>query len=516
MSTRSRRVLAVVAVLAFAAAAGPAPAAVVRPPTGFPSLPQSVASPHFVVHYTTAGDHATSPDAAATLSANAETAYRLIVETWGYPPPKDDGDGRTDLYIANLGTGAGAAREEPSLEQSTSWILVSTANLTSPYPIAHEFFHAVQMGIYAHEESWLDESTAEWAGQNVVSALGMNAPPNWYDAPWVSLNCGWPGPCDDQDIGGYRGSIFMEYLDERHGMTLVRDVYRRAAELGAGNGQAHSMQALSDALAARGSSVSGEFVGYALAASSGQINRLGVTNARPRVVHSLVTGTATGPLGPVPLTVDHLAFTNLLIMGQSRGTYVGACADERLSVEVALPPGIPTQPAFVSGTTVTPLAVGEGVARGVLPWSDCSSSTTTLVVPNGSTTADDQPFPVTLDVRLVNPVGASVTPPATPATKLSVKARAGAHGKLTLKIRTAVGGKLTIKATTRRNRNTRTYATAKKTVKRAGTVTVVLKPTTTAARLLRRARKQKVTAAITFRPVTGRQRTVRVTATVKR
>ena len=510
----ARVLLALVATLA--AGAPTADAAVVRPPTGFPSLPQTVPSPHFVVHYTTAGDHATSPEAAATLSANAETAYRLIVETWGYPPPKDDGDGRTDLYIANLGTGAGAAREEPSLEQSTSWILVSTANLTSPYPIAHEFFHAVQMGIYAHEESWLDESTAEWAGQNVISALGMNAPPNWYDAPWVSLNCGWPGPCDDHDIGGYRGSIFMEYLDERHGMTLVHEVYTRAAQLGAGNGQAHSMPALSDALAARGSSVSDEFLGYALAASSGQINRLGVTSARPRVVNSLVTGTITGPLGPVPLVVDHLAFTNLLIMGQSRGTYVGACADERLSVEIALPPGIPTQPAFVSGTTITPLTITGGVARGVLPWSDCSSSTTTLVVPNGSTTADDQPFPVMLDVRLVNPVGESATPPTTPVTTLSVKARAGAHGKVTLRIRTAVAGKLTIKATTRRNKKTRTYATAKRTVKRAGTVTVVLRPTTTAARLLRTARKQKLTIAITFRPKTGRLRTVRVTTTVKR
>lgn len=497
--------------------AAPAGAAVTRPPTGFPSLPESVASPHFVVHYTTTGSDATNAGAATALANYAESAYFWIVTTWGYPPPKDDGDGKTDIYVTQLpGIGAGAAADSNGPATSTAFIVTNTNNIGVVYPVAHEFFHTIQMGMYQHEEGWLDESTAEWAGQNVVVALGGEAPPNWYPSPWVPLNC-MGATCTDQDAAGYRGSIFMEYLDEKYGMDLIRDVYVRAAAAGAGNYLAHSLQVLSDAIAARGGTLSGDLVGYALAASSGAINRPGVTTKRPRSWASYVTGDNVGRLSPVTLSVDHLALKSLFLMGASPYDSRVSCSARSLGVEVALPAGVPTQPALVRGTTVTPLAISGDVARGELPWSTCYNSNAVLVLPNGSTSADGQPFAVTLTLTNTEPpyIGQDETPPKT--TRLTAKAKAGKRGKVTLKVTTATTGTLTMKATTKLTSRSkaRTYATAKKKVARAGTTTVTLTPTKTAAKLLRSKKKLKLTIAVTFAPKTGARRTVRVTCTVR-
>src|SRR4051812_29426209 len=77
-----------------------APAYADRP--GVPSnLTQSVVTDHFVVHYTTqAGDPNAVTDAAAQqLARFAERSYGDETGRLGMPPPKDDGDGKTDVYV---------------------------------------------------------------------------------------------------------------------------------------------------------------------------------------------------------------------------------------------------------------------------------------------------------------------------------------------------------------------------------------------------------------------------------
>lgn len=495
----------------------PAMAAPVRPPSGIPSRPDSVATAHFVVHYTTTGSDATTPATAQQLADHAETAYAWIVGTWGYPPPKDDGDGKTDIYVATLpGVGAATGPDNGAPATSTAFLIINPPNMSTVYPVAHEFFHAIQMGVYQHEEGWLDEGTAEWVGQNVVVATGGEAPPNWYPSPWVPLNC-MGDTCSDQDVGGYRSSIFFEYLDEKYGMDLVRDVYQRAAAAGAGTYVAHSLQVLSDAIAARGGNLSDDLSGFAIAATSGQILRPGVTSKRPRTWASYTTGTNVGRMPPITLGVDHLSFKGLFVMGASPYDHPSSCSSRRLDVEIPLP-GVPTQPALVHGSTVTPLTATDGVARASTPWSTCYNSNAVLVVPNGSTTADGQAFPVTFTLVDTEPPYTDQnqdTPAPVPTTRLTVKAKARTRGRVSLRVTTAKAGTLTVKATTRVNRRTRTYASTKKTVRRAGTMTVTLIPTKTAAKLLKAKRRLTLRIVVRFTPKTGARRTVVTSCTIR-
>lgn len=512
----STAIVLVAGVLALAPST--AAAAAVRPPAGFPSLPQQAVSPHFIVHYTTTGASTITPDVAATLSANAEQAYSRLIGEWGYPPPMDDGDGKTDIYVAQIpGLGAAAGRDDQVADHTTGFVILPPVSAPFLYAVAHEFFHVIQFGIWTHEQSWLTESTAEWAGQNVFVAGGGQAPPNWYPHPWVPLDC-TGSACADGDSSGYRGSIFMEYLDERFGMGIVNEVFGQAAALGAGTTSPHSLQALGDAIAAHGTSLGDVLDDYAVAAVAGTINRPGVTGKTPSAQYSLVTGNILGAYKPVTIGVDHLAFNTLLLAGNAADANPSSCQALTLTLAVDLPPGVLTRPTFVATPAgppaqATALAVSGSTASIMVPWSDCSSSSGALVLPNGSTSLDGQGFVV--HVTVARPASAK------PSNHFTTRTKTAAKGAITLTITTAAPGRITAKATavdrTRKHKRARTvtYATRTVSARRAGRTTFTLKPTSTAKKLLKRAKKLKLTIRITFTPTGGTRATTTKTVTVR-
>lgn len=402
--TPSRLQAPILATAALAAAllvlAMPAPLArAARPPV--PAPVSELAGPHFVIHYTTSGGTVAdrlTPEGAATALANAETAYAWYLSQ-GYPAPLNDGDGKTDIYVFAVPIGPAAGRDSESADQTSGFILL-TPSANNIYAVAHELFHVIQFAIYTHT-GFFSESSAEWAGQAVVAANGGSPPPNWFPDPWVPLDCLGSG-CGDA-AGGYRGSIFWEYLSEHYGTGIVHEAFNRDAALGAADHQAHDIQALGEALAAHGSSIAAAFDGYALAAVAGQITRPGVLPYTPTPSQLLY---AEQPITYVPqtVTVNHLAMRVIAFLGA--GDEATPCRPATLHLQVALPSGVPTQPVFVTyppsgyppATAVYPLAVSGATASAEVPWATCSSSVGALALPNASTNADGQAFTVNFSV----------------------------------------------------------------------------------------------------------------------
>lgn len=396
-TTPSRRRSAILAIVAVAAALLlQVPAAqAARPPV--PAPVSELAGPHFVIHYTTSGGSPAdrlTPEGAATALANAETAYAWYLSQ-GYPAPLDDGDGKTDVYVFAVPIGPAAGRDNEAADQTSGYILLTPA-ANNVYAVAHELFHVIQFEIFAHS-GFFSESSAEWAGQAVVAAGGGAPPPNWFPDPWVSLDCLGSG-CGDA-AGGYRGSIFWEYLSERFGTGIVHESFDREALLGSSDHQAHDLQALGETLAARGTSIAAAFNGYAQAAVAGQITRPGVVPHSPAASRLFYAEQAVDYV-PQIVRVNHLAMRVIAFLGAA--DEATPCRQATLQLQVDLPPGVPTQPVFVilppSGyppaTAVYPLAVSGSTASAQIPWATCSAAVGSLALPNASTSADEQAFTV--------------------------------------------------------------------------------------------------------------------------
>lgn len=395
-----------------------APAArAARPPV--PAPVSELVGPHFVIHYTSSGGTAAdrlSPEGAATALANAETALSWYLSQ-GYPPPMSDGDGKTDIYVFAVPIGPAAGRDDESADQTSGFILL-TPSTTNIYAVAHELFHVIQFGIFAHS-GFFSESSAEWAGQAVTAATGGSPPPNWFPDPWVPLDC--LGPACGDAAGGYRGSIFWEYLSERYGTGIVHEAFSREAALGSADHRAHDLQALEEVLAAHGSSLAAALNGYALAAVAGQITRPGVLPHLPAPSLRLIPE-QVGIYAPLSVTVNHLAMKVVSFDGAADSA--APCTRATLQLQVDLPPGVPTQPVFViypsSGlppaSGIYPLAISGGTASAEIPWATCAAAIGALALPNASATADGQVFTVHFGV------GAGSAEHRKPRPRLSGKA----------------------------------------------------------------------------------------------
>lgn len=386
---RRTAILAIAAVVAALLVQAPI-AQAARPPV--PAPVSELAGPHFVVHYTSSGGSSAdrlSPEGAATTLANAEAALAWYLSQ-GYPMPLDDGDGKIDIYVFAVPIGPAAGRDDESTDQTSGYILL-TPSANNVYAVAHELFHVIQFAIFSHS-GFFSESSAEWAGQAVYAAQGGSPPPNWFPDPWVSLDC--LGPACGDAAGGYRGSIFWEYLSEHYGTGIAHE-----ALLGSADHQAHDVQALDETLAAHGSSLSAAFNGYAQAAVAGQITRPGVLPHTPAPSRLFF---AEQPVDYVPqsFTVNHLAMRVIAFLGAA--DEAAPCTKATLQLQVDLPPGVPSQPVFVTyppsgyppATGIHPLAVSGTTASAEVPWATCSASVGSLALPNASTSGDAQAFTV--------------------------------------------------------------------------------------------------------------------------
>lgn len=318
--------------------------------TGYSQTSQHTCSQRLCVHWETGSGNAPPPDDSdgngvpdqvdTTLSV-FETVWAKEIGEMGYRPPPPDfkpPNQNLDVFLADLG-GEGAygycaldnpGRSDISPRHSPSFCTVDNDYRTSQYPIgrplqnlqvtaAHEFFHAIQFGYDYLEDRWFMEGTATWAEDEVFDGANDNYQYLHASAlshPHVSLDyVGVQG--EPSGLYKYGNWIFFRFLAEAFGSgqgdpSIVRDAWLRA-DTGAGAADDYSLEALKNALAARGRSFDKLFVDYVaknyLADSfySEGAAYLKELTARPPHVAAFTLSSGERSTGARSVTLNHLA-----------------------------------------------------------------------------------------------------------------------------------------------------------------------------------------------------------------
>jgi hypothetical protein len=405
--------------LLFAISASPAAA------RNFPFLDQAMTSPHFVVHYTasfddtdadTTTDNTFAQQSAGDLLVLAEKAYAGLAAL-GYPPPVDDGDGRTDIFVFDSPDPqfGYAMPDDPFAAQSSGWIALDPAFATSVHPITHELYHLTQFAIWMGSQTWLTEATAEWSGLRLAGypAYGLSM----FDAPGVSLDC-YGDICGEfgYEQGGYNRWVFVEYLSQRFGTGFAEELFERARDLGSTGAPLVPLEA---ALAARGTSLSAVFFDFARQQMTGGHTAAGLQGRQAAPAAILYTGTASATLAAQSVVVNHLAARYVAFKPALDGEIVSTpCYAATLDVTVTVPAGIGAKPVWYwngPGGAATELPLDGSTAKLSVPWWTCSTDYRgMLMLPNTSTTTDAQEFVVSASIAVDR---SRLTPaPATPVT----------------------------------------------------------------------------------------------------
>ncbi|MEO9325502.1 MXAN_6640 family putative metalloprotease [Nocardioides sp. C4-1] len=226
-------------------------------------------SRHFCVHHVTSTTDAPArPSWPATTLAVLEDVWRHHVERLGYRPPAPDGrrggDARFDVYLKDVGSRgvygycAPERRVTGKPKQASGFCVLDNDFARSQYgraprqslrvTAAHEFFHAVQFAYDFAEDPWLLESTATWMEERYADDVDDNRAYLRFGQlarPRVPLDRFEP-----TGYAHYGNWPFWEYLGQRFGTDVVRQVWRRAGTGGLPDDD--SAQALRHVLAKRG------------------------------------------------------------------------------------------------------------------------------------------------------------------------------------------------------------------------------------------------------------------------
>lgn len=189
--------------------------------------------------------------------------------------PNDGGDGRLDIYLANLGDDriyGYCTTDDPNADNpipttfAVSAYCVIDDDFREPIfsdqtplgntkvTVAHEFFHAVQAAYDWKEDLWLFEGTAAWIEDEVYDAINDNRQylaRSPLTASFVPLDLGAQG-------FQYGSWIYFRRLSERFGPRIVRSIWNRA-DASASGPDDYSAQAISRALSGRGTTFRAAF-----------------------------------------------------------------------------------------------------------------------------------------------------------------------------------------------------------------------------------------------------------------
>lgn len=403
-----RRGLSVLVFLLAAVLGGPALAA---PPPDAGTYTDTLTTEHFVVHFTgsLAEDDPIVRQWAGELAANAEWALETYA-SWGFPAPVDDGDGnnRIEVWVGELDDiqedllglavpiGAGATR--------AGYILVDDDAVREPHVIAHEVFHLVQFAMFHGGNAWFYEATAEWAALRLRGfpadvfldaeddAVDFHEPDNSIDCE--GAQCGLEG----YEAGGYSRWTFWQYLAERWGQGVVKEVWDDVA--------AHADpgydgdDAIAAVLAGKGTTLPAVLNDYALALLKGEFQTESLKGKLPRAYGTVETPRLDATLIPVRVAVNRLA-TRFLQFAPPAQPSDDHCHPATLTLTVTLPSGVTSRPHFYVPATgaLTALSVNGTTATGTAAWDTCSSEAPGfLSLPNGSATLDARTFVVTASV----------------------------------------------------------------------------------------------------------------------
>lgn len=424
------------AVLAAGVLAGPAPAA--RPPIGDHQL----TSTHFMVHYNTGTDPLTgkllpgdiTETEAGDIASYAEQAY-AVYRSWGYAAPVNDGDGLIDIYALSL-------LGPPAQESLANWDNIAGPGPSSGYFIlappdelatfatldgfttqeeeqeivAANVFYLFEFSKWvptSQADTWLWYGPATWAAVDSMTFQPQMALGN----PDIALNCrdNIPGHmmCDPNfyEDGGFSRWAFFHLLASKYGNGFFNTVL---ANGGAGQ---NATTALSNALAAQGTTLADAYIDYVNRYMSGNLGPSFLTSVRPPVYASVIAGakpvTTTKTVAVVP--ANHLSTRYVTFQrGDTDGSH--ACFAASLTINVTMPSGTSSRPAFfwdTTGSSVQPLSINGNTASITVPWDTCDWGATRgwVSVPNASTNVDGATFTVSYSMTVDTTTPATATPP---------------------------------------------------------------------------------------------------------
>ena len=443
-----------VVALAAAVAAGvlalPASSAL---PTGLvqrPVMEHSVTTTHFIVHYDSdiLGDGTPSLDYVTQTEANdvasyAEQAYSFFTSL-GYPAPKDDGDGHIDIYLLDLYSNAPAVEAGNFPDGALTYPVSDSASIDMDTPADIEQYYAAKLGDTQEEEEtwvvaqqlfdlfeydtwtpsnggdlWLIEGAATWAAYDLLG-FPSGPPVTTLGPPDIALDCHETlgllfQMCDRSwyvDHGLSRWA-FYQLLASKFGNTFVHNVLVNGAA-----GQS-STTALSNALAAKGSSLADVFNQYAADYMSGNFGVPALAAIRPPVQANVLTGDVAATLPATQVPVGHLA-ARYVTFQRGDGSDSHACYAAKLTINVTMPSGTSSQPYYfwdVPGSTPQPLSVSGNSASITVPWDTCNwgDARGWVSLPNASTGVDGVTFTVSgsVTVDTTTPASASSAPSPT-------------------------------------------------------------------------------------------------------
>lgn len=378
-------------------------------------LTSTVTTAHFVLRYNPATP---SPVSGMTIDAYAqagasdfEEAYGHLVTGGGSDPnaglrqPTDDGDGKTDVYLAapkdRPTFQGGTVYRDPSLGSAYMFMTPTMARTGFRFRTAHEFMHVIQNAYTPGVGDGLGEGFANWAAEWALADIDPldNNFYSEYDGdaphPWLPLDCSY-GSWDGTGCGnGYWQWLFVQAQVEDYGPDFATGYLDRFAAT-----YADSVSFLLDqeinAQSGGADSLSARFAAYARDVwdptrwTTNSIRRIrdemGLTPA------SYFYGVADFDTGWQQVSIDHLAARYVEVQNYT----VYADPGDQVELSWQRPGGM--------AASVRPIAKPVGQEG----WSDAGSfdgteGTATLgfgpdvervVLPlvNDSLTADDQPF----------------------------------------------------------------------------------------------------------------------------
>ena len=224
---------------------------------GLGNLSQTVETTHFVLHYTTIGNHAVPsldanrngiPDFIDVAAQSLETVWQREIVQLGYPSPVGTPAQKFHVYYKDLSSYYGATYPENATLTATSPVPLGTASgyivvendFADGFPPndedvtgletvrsgalkvtqAHEFMHAIQFAINVYQSGWLMESHATWAEDAVYD--GVNDW-HWYINRFLAT----PDlPLFSRFL--YGAGFFQNWLSETYGVDIQRKIWMAA------------------------------------------------------------------------------------------------------------------------------------------------------------------------------------------------------------------------------------------------------------------------------------------------
>lgn len=205
---------------------------------------------------------------AGTTLTQMNRVWKKEIGGLGYRKPLGDGskggNAKLDIYLKDVGSkflyGYCAAEKKQYKYTYSGYCVLdddfdpgqfggAPAINSLKVTAAHEFFHAVQYAYDAAEDPWFMESTATWMEERYADSVNDNR--QYFSAGQIDDST---ESLDTWINGGgsqYANWIVWEYLTQRKGNSLVKNVWKQAATY-RGAPDKYSIRALADVLKNKG------------------------------------------------------------------------------------------------------------------------------------------------------------------------------------------------------------------------------------------------------------------------